>query len=189
MSWRAADLATAAAASGLGCRLRRPPFSPGRGRFQPLDGTVEKQVGVGDEPRPARRRRIREDREGDRPAVRSAAGQSSVNVPERAALVRKLVDEIHQDPYQPKYRRDPYGDRVTGWPARLRTYFWPHPVMDLRATAETLAPWFDEAGALSRRLLDGEGWGPEERRRAAVLAWSMLTWGGVTRRRRPPRRR
>lgn len=53
--------------------------------------------------------------------------------------------------------------------------------MDVRATSETLTPWFDEAGELSRRLLDGASWDLEERRRAAVLAWSILTWGGVTR--------
>jgi hypothetical protein len=148
-------------------------FTPGRGRFQPLDGDVETQLAVAGEDHPTGRPRRR--------AVDRAVGQPGVDVPERAALVRRLVDEIHQDLFQPMYRREPYGVRVTGWPARLRTYFWPHPVMDLRATAETLAPWFDEAGALSRRLLDDSGWGPEERRRAAVLAWSMLTWGGVTR--------
>ena len=53
--------------------------------------------------------------------------------------------------------------------------------MDLRATGETLTPWFQGAGVLSQRLLEGGGWGAEERRRAAVLAWQMLSWGRVTR--------
>ena len=114
------------------------------------------------------------------PTARPAKVHQTVTVPERAAVVRRLVDELHYDPFQPQYRKKAQGDRVTGWPSRLRAYFWPHPVMDLRATTETLTPWFDEAGALSRRLLDGAPWDPDKRRRAAVLAWLMLTWGGVT---------
>jgi hypothetical protein len=156
-------------------------FTPGRGRFQPLGRVVEKHVVMANTPLPARRRRVRSEPMGRQAAARLAGAQQAVTAQERAAAIQQLVDELHQDAFQPRYRREPYGNPVTGWPARLRSYFWPHPVMDLRATAETLAPWFDEAGALSRRLLDGAGWGSEERRRAAVLAWSMLTWGGVTR--------
>jgi hypothetical protein len=70
---------------------------------------------------------------------------------ERERLVRALVEAVHEEPYQPQFRRRPYGDPVVGWPGRLARYFWPHPVMDLRATHELLSPGFDEAG-VSRRL-------------------------------------
>ena len=100
--------------------------------------------------------------------------------PERTALIRRLIDQLREEPHQPHFRQVPHGAPVQGWPARLQAYFWPHPVMNLRATQETMTPWFDEAAALSRRFLSGDGWMAEERRRAAVLAWSMLTWGGVT---------
>ncbi|MDF1521755.1 MAG: hypothetical protein P1P87_02910 [Trueperaceae bacterium] len=96
-------------------------------------------------------------------------------------LVRTFVDVVHADPHQPHHRRAPHGDPIVGWPARAASYFWPHPVMDLRATHEVLAPWFDEAGGLSRRLAAGDAWTDENRRRATLLAWQMLTWGGVTR--------
>lgn len=156
-------------------------FSPGRGRFQPLGGARSEPAAVAADSVQERPRRGRSRQVGDPPAARPSGAPRNASEPERSAIVRQLVDELHQDPFQPQFRREPYGDPVTGWPARLRTYFWPHPVMDLRATSETLTPWFDEAGELSRRLLDGASWTPEERRRAAVLGWSILTWGGVTR--------
>jgi hypothetical protein len=96
-------------------------------------------------------------------------------------LVRAFVDAVHTDPHQPHHRLAPHGDPVVGWSARAASYFWPRPVMDLRATHEVLSPWFEEAGVLSRRLAADDGWTDEERRRATVLAWQMLTWGGVTR--------
>jgi hypothetical protein len=94
-------------------------------------------------------------------------------------LVRAYVDSVQAAPHQPRHRRVPHGDPVVGWPARAASYFWPHPVMDLRATHEVLSPWFEEAGKLSEQL--GDGWNHENRRRAAILAWQMLSWGGVTR--------
>lgn len=102
---------------------------------------------------------------------------------DREKLIRALVESIHVEPHQPMLRLEAYGDPVVGWGARLSTYFWPHPVMDLRATHEVLSPWFTEAGNLARRLTAGDVWSHDERRRAAVLAWQMLTWGGVTRQR------
>lgn len=102
---------------------------------------------------------------------------------ERRRLLEALVEAIDRDPYQPMFRRAPHGEPVVGWGARLQSYFWPHPVMDLRATHEVLAPWCSEAGDLARRLSADGGWRNDERRRAAILAWQMLTWGGVTRQR------
>lgn len=100
---------------------------------------------------------------------------------DREHLIRALVESIHAEPHQPVFRGEPYGEPVVGWSARLSSYFWPHPVMDMRATHEVLSLWFDEAGDLARRLEAGDDWTDDERRRAAVLAWQMLTWGGVTR--------
>jgi hypothetical protein len=95
-------------------------------------------------------------------------------------LVRIFVDGVHADPHQPHHRLVPHGDPVVGWPARAASYFWPHLVMDLRATHEVLSRWFDEAGDLSRRLEAGDAWNDEDERRATLLAWQMLVWGGVT---------
>src|SRR5690606_4968796 len=119
-------------------------YSPGRGRFQPADGAVDARAPASEEPAASRGRNVRSDRVRARRGARPRGLHQGAAQRERAAVVRHLVDEIHQDPFQPQFRREPYGERVTGWPARLRTYFWPHPVMDLRATSETLTPWFDE---------------------------------------------
>ena len=116
---------------------------------------------------------------GPRAALPKRAAQRHRTVLPCDELVRALVEAIHDDPFQPQHRGEPHGDPVVGWPARAASYFWPHPVMDLRATHEVLQPWFDEAGELSKQI--GHGWNAEHRRRAAILAWQMLSWGGVPR--------
>jgi len=162
---------------------RRHAFllSLGGGKYRHWD--VDKHGELPADVEPPQRGRNRARKAGSpKPAVaRSNQKHGASARPARSDLLRRLVDELRDEPYQPYFRRQPHGEAVRGWPARLRSYFWPHPTMDGRATAETLGPWFEEAGALSRRLLDGSGWQSEERRRAAVLSWQMLTWGGVTR--------
>ena len=125
---------------------------------------------------------VRTERARRRPRQPPAA-VTPVSHADREHFIRALVESIHVEQHQPMHRREPYGDPVVGWGARLSSYFWPHPVMDLRATHEVLSPWFAEAGDLARQLMAGDAWSQEERRRAAVLAWQVLTWGGVTRQR------
>ena len=100
----------------------------------------------------------------------------------RHALVRELVESIHTEPFQPRYRRRPHGPTVVGWPARLLSYFWPTPAVDLVATNRAMDPWFERAGALARRLDDGSVWTDAQRDEATELARTMLRWGRV-----PPR--
>ena len=100
----------------------------------------------------------------------------------RHELVRSLVERIHAQPFQPRYRLRPLGRHVIGWPARLRSYFWPTPSMDLDATSRAMTPWFERAGELARRLDDGSAWTLEHRDEATELALTMLRWGRV-----PPR--
>jgi len=44
-----------------------------------------------------------------------------------------------------------------------------------------MAPWFEEVGELSRRLVEDGAWSSEERMRAEALAWRMLQWGRTAR--------
>ena len=99
----------------------------------------------------------------------------------RARVLEQLAHDLHREPYQLMYRRKPVGQPVAGWSERLLAYHWPTPELDYAATADLLAPWFNEAGALSRRLLERNAWTSAERTRAAELAWEVLKWGGVTR--------
>jgi hypothetical protein len=93
--------------------------------------------------------------------------------------VQQLIEELHDEPFQPQYRRRPYGPSVTGWPARLRSYFWPNPVLNYEATNELMEPWFTHASELSQQLLATGRWTPDERAEAASLAMKMLSWGRV----------
>lgn len=99
----------------------------------------------------------------------------------RRDLVRALVRDVHEEPFQPRYREDPVGGTVVGWPDRLRSYFWPTPEVDLGITARLLEPWFERAGVLSTRLVHQGAWTADERADATALAWGMLAWGGTTR--------
>lgn len=150
-------------------------FALGRGRYRRWDDATD---GVLEDARSGRAARPEAPRRRPRDAADTA-----VDGAERRRLLEELAEAIDRDPHQPMFRREPYGDPVVGWGACLKGYFWPHPVMDLRATHEVLTPWFNEAGDLAQRLSADGGWTDDERRRAAILAWQMLTWGGVTRQR------
>ena len=96
-------------------------------------------------------------------------------------LVLQLVRELHEEPFQPRYRGRSAGRPVAGLQARLRSYFWPTPEQGLAATSTLMAPWFEEPGALSWRLVEHGAWGGEEGSRAEALAWHMLQWERATR--------
>jgi hypothetical protein len=156
-------------------------FSLGDGRYRPWDETQ-------DGPRPGRghvpaRQRSRPAKVAPAAmAERRASAAEALLTTDRSPLVRNLVDEIHDEPFQPRHRRQRHGSLVTGWPDRLRTYFWPHPGMGLRETERAMAPWFESAGVLARRLLEQGGWSGEERQRATGLAAETLRWGRVPQR-------
>lgn len=99
----------------------------------------------------------------------------------RRDLVRALARDVRVEPFQPRYRGDPVGGQVVGWPDRLRSYFWPTPGVDLGITARLMEPWFERAGGLSTRLVQQGAWTADERADATALAWGVLAWGGTTR--------
>ena len=106
-----------------------------------------------------------------------------VNHASRSRLVASLVDQLDHEPFQPIHRKAPHGPPVQGWRARLESYFWPDPTTDYIHTTRLMQPWFTRAGRLSRILIDGAAWTPDQRSEATELAWTMLEWGRVTRQR------
>ncbi len=92
-------------------------------------------------------------------------------------LIRASVEWIAQDAFQQIRRRSELvGGPVTGWPSRLREYFW-----DARGYAETcsyLKPIAEEAMCLARRLEDVGEWSETEGGQAVQLAQKVFTWGG-----------
>ncbi|MBC7477480.1 MAG: hypothetical protein H7317_05210 [Pseudorhodobacter sp.] len=85
-----------------------------------------------------------------------------------STLVKALVDWMAIDTFQPHYRRRPIGTSVTGWAARLATYFWPNPGVKAAATSARLLPI----------TLRGP-WSPKEEADAVKWATDIFTWGGV----------
>lgn len=94
---------------------------------------------------------------------------------ERHALIQKFVRAIHADPFTPTYRRKSIGRAVTGWPDRLREYFWPSPRVGLKATHSALKPILHRATALAGIA----SWTPAEDANAVSLANDIFKWGGV----------
>lgn len=97
----------------------------------------------------------------------------------RSGYLASLVHRIHEDPYQPAYRKKAFGVPVTGWDARLRAYFWPLPEQDYARTSSAVRQLVDRARALSEAVSDGRVWSQEESRMAVALAHDIFTWGGV----------
>jgi len=97
----------------------------------------------------------------------------------RADLIQKLVHWIQVDPFQPFYRRRPYGRTVRGWDQRLKAYFWPKPGIGYAETVEVIAPICKSFSLLANRLEIGEGWRMDDNRQAVELAHQIFTWGGV----------
>lgn len=101
-------------------------------------------------------------------------------VSSRASLVSELVSWIHSDPFQPHYRLRPYGRMVTGWPDRLRSYFWPVPTRGYTETAAQTSSFAERAALLAAAILEARDWIEAENAAAIQLADDIFTWGGVT---------
>jgi len=104
---------------------------------------------------------------------------STPGLPSDKAAVRALVHDIHVDPYQAYYRRNPHGSVVTGWDARLKSYFWPTPECDRFAVSAILAPI---CAALAPLIASLGKWTPVQESQAVALANSIFDWGGVRQR-------
>lgn len=98
---------------------------------------------------------------------------------DRAGHVRALVRSLHTTPFQPRYRKKPFGAAVSGWDARLLAYFWPDPQTGYRATAAGMHAIESEALSLAQALDGAAGWSPAQQERAVALARAIFAWGGV----------
>lgn len=99
--------------------------------------------------------------------------------PVRRELVTEFVHGVHAEPFQARFRRQPVGARVVGWPARRSAYFWPTPDRGFAVNESELAPLFEAAGRLSHSLRSRGAWTAEERSAALRVAQAMLDWGGA----------
>jgi hypothetical protein len=96
------------------------------------------------------------------------------------ALVRAIVTQIELERFQPMYRRNPHGDCVTGWSARLASYFWPRPSVGLDQTHETIQALVDRITPLAQAADVGNAWSLQEEKDAVEAAIAIHRWGGVT---------
>jgi len=114
------------------------------------------------------------------PAPTSAPpGRAVAQDADRRAHLETLVRRIHEEPYQPVYRRKPFGAPVTGWDARLRAYFWPSPAQGYAATCKEVAEIENTAHGLAEALLSNRGWSEADGAAAIALAHAIFAWGSV----------
>lgn len=97
----------------------------------------------------------------------------------RTDYLRTLVRDIEREPFQPVYRKRPFGALVTGWEARLQAYFWPAPKHGYRETCAAIQSLTGTSAQLIRKLSAGGGWTDAEQRQAVDLAHAVFAWGGV----------
>lgn len=97
---------------------------------------------------------------------------------DRKGYLRSLVRDIHADPFQPVYRRRPFGQPVIGWEARLLAYFWPGPHSGYRETRLAMQALTEASGKLAQ-VLAVRGWTVAEQMQAVQLAHDVFRWGGV----------
>jgi hypothetical protein len=117
------------------------------------------------------------ERERQAPAPLSASGV--LTDADRRAHLEALVRRIHEEPWQPVFRRKPFGAPVTGWDARLLAYFWPGPDQGYARTCAAVDALAEQAQGLALALGWNGGWNEDEGAAAVELAHAIFTWGGV----------
>ncbi len=98
------------------------------------------------------------------------------NTAQRQRFLRALIEQLDTEPFQPRYRLKPVGLLVTGWPNRLKSYFWPKP--GVNDYVQTRPLWL-EAEKLSRALQNTGGWSSRQKQDAVDLASKIFKWGRV----------
>jgi len=96
----------------------------------------------------------------------------------RKQYLEALVKCVHEEAFQPIYRKRPFGAAINGWDARLRAYFWPAPEFGYRETCLNM----EAMTGMSRQLaeaLDQGPWNEDEQRQSIQLAHAIFEWGGV----------
>jgi hypothetical protein len=96
-------------------------------------------------------------------------------------LIRRMVSDIQNEPFQPHYRRRRQGLPVRGWDQRLQSYFWPKPSSN----------WVIVCLEVDRILEDGyqiveavrnRAWTTEQKQQAKDWAHRVFKWRGVPQR-------
>ncbi len=109
-----------------------------------------------------------------------ATSLDSADVPERASILKQLVEDIQSNPFERRYRMQGLGlPDVNGWDKRLEAYFWPNPACGYEFTCNKLQDLTDQSRQLAEALQGGQSWSTDEGYAAIILANKIFVWGGV----------
>ena len=97
----------------------------------------------------------------------------------RAALIKRLIENIDREPFICHFRKKPYGNELRGWTRRLESYFWPNPEYGMKIVSEQAAV-FAERGKVI--VSASRPWNEKTRKIAEQFAQEIFTWGGVPQR-------
>jgi len=97
----------------------------------------------------------------------------------RLGHLENLVRQIHEEPFQPMYRKKAFGAPVAGWDARLHAYFWPLPARNYMRTSSIVQQLVERARVLVDILERDRAWNEEQGHVAVTLAHDIFAWGGV----------
>lgn len=111
--------------------------------------------------------------------VASAPSSLLPVVANRRTYLETLVRNIHDEPFQPVYRKRLFGTPVKGWSARLQAYFWPAPEHGYRETCLNMQEIIEGSSQLASALATYGSWNETEQLRAVELAHIVFNWGGV----------
>lgn len=95
------------------------------------------------------------------------------------SYIEDFVEQINVDEYQPMFRLNSIGEKVKGWDARLRAYFWPNPGIGVAQTEKLLQPILDCCKALAETVQQGRPWTNIEQNSSVTVANEIFKWGGV----------
>jgi hypothetical protein len=107
-------------------------------------------------------------------------------VPEKgdpqSAYIHALAAWIQEDPFQPLYHRQPYGDPVSGWNHRLRATFWPKPRANYMVNSHLADPLLYRCRLLGEGLDQGKEWDYEDKLLAHKTVDEILMLFGLPQR-------
>ncbi|WP_137172425.1 hypothetical protein [Massilia sp. HP4] len=119
------------------------------------------------------------DSQVEEPAVELQRASAGSPAEGRRGHLENLVRQIHEEPFQPMYRKKAFGAPVTGWDARLNAYFWPLPAWNYMRASPIVGQLVERASVLADILERERAWSEEQGRMAVALAHDIFTWGGV----------
>jgi hypothetical protein len=117
------------------------------------------------------------------------------NFNSRNELLLHIIEQIHEEPYQAYYRKQPHGKEISTWPKRYSGYFWPSPAHNgeiarkplksiydnLRRLIESIANYREQKGVQLYDIPLTEVW-EGQKTEAETIARDIFSWGGVPQR-------